>query len=71
MKKNSFSRLRHKAAAGDNWAQDRLRWHVQRWLAKGWGHLTIARRLGLELADVTRLAGIDMTPRLVRRGSER
>jgi hypothetical protein len=65
-KKKAFSRLRHNAAAGETWAAGRLRWHVRRRLARGWRLSTIAKRMGMEVADVQRYVGFDMTPRLVR-----
>lgn len=65
-RKRAFSTLRDKAAAGHVWAIDRLRWQIRRRLDRGWKRDTIARRLGLTPADLTRYLGPDMTPRLVR-----
>ena len=72
-----FSGLRRDAANGDQWARERLLWHVQRRLEKGWRHKTIAKRLRMSLTEVGDLAHVirvrefDPTPRLVRRTVER
>jgi hypothetical protein len=72
-----FSGLRREAASGDQRARERLLWHVQRRLEKGWRHNTIAKRLRMSLTEVGDLAHViqarefDPTPRLVRRPVQR
>ena len=67
----AFSALRQGMNAGDSIALARLRRHVQRRVKSGWSATTIAKRLGLALPDVARLARIDSsfddTPRVKRK----
>ena len=65
-KKHAFSRLRRNAAAGDIEARERLRTYVQRRLGQGWKLQTIAKRVGLQQADLKPYLPAP-TPRLVRR----
>ena len=68
--KLAFQALRRQMAAGEATALARLQRHVQRRVKSGWAPTTIAKRLGLTLADVARLAKVrhafNDSPRLRR-----
>jgi hypothetical protein len=68
-KRNAYSRLRADAAAGHVRATYRLKSHVLRRAAQGWRRDTIAKRIGISLAQVNSYLDEGATPRLVRTGN--
>lgn len=65
--RKQFGALRDKARAGDGAARERLLWHIARWREAGWAEKTIARRIGVCSADLTRIAPLVRRPVLLKR----
>jgi hypothetical protein len=65
----AYSALRRRVDKGEESASVRMQWHVNKRIAKGWRLTTIARRLGITVAEVEALAKrrpvFDSRPRLV------